>query len=41
MNQHEHTQEARELIRRAGEESKDGGNERVAAEFCGERSPTA
>ena len=33
MNQHEHTQEARELIRRAGEESKDGGNERVAAEF--------
>ena len=33
MNQQEHTQEARELIRRADEESTDGGNERIAAEF--------
>ena len=33
MNQNEHTQEARELIRRADEESTDGGNERIAAEF--------
>ena len=33
MNQQEHTQEARELIRRADEESTDGGNERIAAEL--------
>ena len=33
MNQHEHVQEARELIRRAQEESANGGNHRIAAEF--------
>ncbi len=33
MNQHEHTQEATELVRRAHEESTNGGNERIAAEF--------
>ena len=33
MNEDEHTQEARELIRRADEESTDGGNERIAAEL--------
>ena len=33
MNQYDHTQEARELMRRADEESTDGGNERVAAEL--------
>ena len=33
MNQHEHTQEATELVRRAHEESTNGGNERIAAEL--------
>ena len=33
MNQHEHTQEATELVRRAQEESTNGGNERIAAEL--------
>ena len=33
MNQREHCQEARELIRRAQVESANGGNHRIAAEF--------
>jgi len=33
MNQQEHTQEAKELLKRADEESNNGGNERIAAEF--------
>lgn len=33
MNQQEHAQEARELLRRAQQESANGGNHRVAAEF--------
>lgn len=33
MNQQEHLGMARELIRRANQESQDGGNEMVAAEF--------
>ena len=33
MNQQEHAQEARELTRRAQEESTRGGNHRIAAEF--------
>ena len=33
MNQAEHTEEARELMARAEEETRDGGNERIAAEF--------
>ena len=33
MNQAEHIEEARELARRAEEETRDGGNERIAAEF--------
>ena len=33
MNQSEHVQEARELIRRGQEESENGGNDRIAAEF--------
>lgn len=33
MNQPEHTQEATELVRRAHEESTNGGNERIAAEL--------
>ncbi len=33
MNQNEHTQEARELMRRAHEELTNGGNNRIAAEF--------
>ena len=33
MNQEEHLQEAQDLLRRAGEESTDGGNDRIAAEF--------
>ena len=33
MNRHEHTQEAQDLLKRADEESTDGGNDRIAAEF--------
>ena len=33
MNQQEHAQEARNLLRRAHQESASGGNHRVAAEF--------
>ena len=33
MNQGEHGQEARELLRRTDQETADGGNERIAAEL--------
>ena len=33
MNQAEHRQEARELLRKVHEEATDGGNERIAAEL--------
>ena len=33
MNRHEHTQEAQDLLKRSEEESADGGNDRIAAEF--------
>ena len=33
MNQDDHRQEARELLRRAQEEATDGGNDRIAAEL--------
>ena len=33
MNRQEHMQEAQDLLKRADEESTDGGNDRIAAEF--------
>ena len=41
MNQEEHIRTAQELSQRAEEESREGGNELVAAELFGEHSPTA
>ena len=41
MNQEEHVSMARELARRADEETRDGGNEMVAAELLWGPLPTA
>ena len=38
MNRQEHMQEAQDLLKRADEESTDGGNDRIAADSCGEPS---